>query len=226
MKLLRSMAGCGLVVWFLCAAAWFPTARGGVEELRITEVNPATGQVEVTHTGPTRFTTTASLPFCHRLNYATVIPPNTTFEPGESKVFVVTSLHPTDSDLWLYRDFNFGSAASIVTGLKYGPAPNVGRTALRRRRDFGPVRTRLCPRRLPVSRCNCSPSKPRVPRTGSVARPISAASARWKSELLDSSTPVRRSFWNLSRLCQPAHIGWSRAPACRQAWPGGSPTRP
>lgn len=115
----------------LMLVAPFPAAlRAGVNELRIIEVSPATGQVEVTHTGATPFTTTSSLPFCHRFNYATVIPPNTAFEPGESKVFVVAGLNPTDSDLWLYRDFNFASAASIVTGLKYGPAPNVGRTAL------------------------------------------------------------------------------------------------
>ncbi len=115
----------------LMLAAPFPAAiRAGVNDLRITEVNPATGQVEVTHIGATPFTTTSSLPFCHRFNYFTAIPANTTFGPGESKVFVVAGLNATDSDIWLYRDGNFGSAASIITGMKYGPAANVGRTAL------------------------------------------------------------------------------------------------
>lgn len=102
----------------------------GVNDLRITEVNPSTGQVEVTHMGVGQFTATSSLPFCHRFNYASAIPANTTFGSGESKVFTVAGLNPADSDLWLYRDGNIGSAASIITGMKYGPAANVGRTAL------------------------------------------------------------------------------------------------
>lgn len=106
------------------------TVQAGVNDLRITEVNPATGQIEVTHIGATQFTTTSSLPFCHRFNYFTVIPANTTFGAGESKVFVVAGLNTTDSDIWLYRDGNFTFASSIITGMKYGPAANVGRTAL------------------------------------------------------------------------------------------------
>lgn len=104
--------------------------RAGVNDLRITEVRPATGQVEVTHIGATAFTTTSTLPFCHRFNYVSVIPSNTTFGPGESKVFVLAGLNSSDSDVWLYRDGNFASAASIITGMKYGPTANVGRTAL------------------------------------------------------------------------------------------------
>lgn len=104
--------------------------RAGVNDLRITEVNPATGQVEVTHIGTTPFTAATSLPFCHRFNYFSVIPANTTFGAGESKVFVVAGLNTTDSDIWLYRDGNFTFASSIITGMKYGPAANVGRTAL------------------------------------------------------------------------------------------------
>lgn len=112
------------------AAQFAATAQAGINDLRITEVNPATGQVEVTHIGATQFTTTSSLPFCHRFNYFTVIPANTTFGTGESKVFVVAGLNTTDSDIWLYRDGNFTFASSIITGMKYGPATNVGRTAL------------------------------------------------------------------------------------------------
>lgn len=104
--------------------------HAGINELRITEVDPATGRVEVTHVGATPFTTATSLPFCHRFNYASVIPANTTFGAGESKVFVVLGLNTTDSDIWLYRDRNFSFASSIITGIKYGPAANVGRTGL------------------------------------------------------------------------------------------------
>lgn len=114
----------------MLAAQFVASLQAGVNDLRITEVNPATGQVEVTHIGTTQFTTTSSLPFCHRFNYFTVIPANTTFAPGESKVFVVAGLNTTDSDIWLYRDGNFTFASSIITGMKYGPAANVGRTSL------------------------------------------------------------------------------------------------
>lgn len=108
----------------------FATLQAGVNDLRITEVNPATGEVEVTHTASAPFTTTSPLPFCHRFNYATVIPANTTFGAGESKVFVVAGLNTTDSDIWLYRDAQFSLAVSLITGMKYGPAANVGRTSL------------------------------------------------------------------------------------------------
>lgn len=76
--------------------------RAGIADLRITEVDPATGEVEVTHTASTAFTTSSALPFCHRLNYSSVVPANTTFGPGESRSFVVAGLNRLDSDLWLY----------------------------------------------------------------------------------------------------------------------------
>lgn len=109
---------------------WAVGLRAGLSDLRITEVDPSSGRVEVTHAGATAFTTASSLPFCHRFNYFSTIPAGTTFGPGESRVFMVGGLSATDSDLWLYRDANFLSAASIISGLKYGPASNVGRTSL------------------------------------------------------------------------------------------------
>jgi hypothetical protein len=104
--------------------------RAGIADLRITEIDPATGEVEVTHTASTAFTTSSALPFCHRLNYSSVVPANTTFGPGESRSFVVAGLNRLDSDLWLYRDSVFTSPGSIITGVKYGPAANVGRTSV------------------------------------------------------------------------------------------------
>jgi len=98
--------------------------------LRITEVDPAMGQVEVTNTAPVSFTLTSSLPFSHRFSQTSSIPSGTAFAIGESKAFAVTGLDPTDSDLWLYRDSDFGNPASIITGLKYGPAAGVGFTGV------------------------------------------------------------------------------------------------
>ncbi|MCI0748331.1 MAG: hypothetical protein L0Y58_23240 [Verrucomicrobia subdivision 3 bacterium] len=93
-------------------------------------MNPATGQVEVTHVGTNSFTTAGSLPFCHLFNYGTTIPPGTSFGPGESKVFTVGGLNSSASDLWLYRDGNFASPTSIITGLKYGSSASIGRTSV------------------------------------------------------------------------------------------------
>ena len=116
-----------LLAVLLTAAMFDASAHPG--HLRITEVNPATGQVEVTNFGPIEFTLVSSLPLCHRLDCASSIPSGTMFAIGETKVFTVTGLDPSDSDLWLYRDTNFSDPGSIISGLKYGPAPNVGHTS-------------------------------------------------------------------------------------------------
>ncbi len=118
---------------FLPAALFVSMALGcwgHPGHLRITEVNPPTGQVEVTNTGPIEFTTTSDLPFCHRFDYASSIPSGTTFIIGETRVFSVSGLNATDSDLWLYRNSNFADPSSIITGLKYGPEADVGRTSV------------------------------------------------------------------------------------------------
>lgn len=110
----------------LAVSSLATAAVADVGDLRITEVNPATGEVEVTNLSPDAFATTSILPFLHRLNSSSSIPNPTMFAGGESKVFTVTGLNATDSDLWLYRDTDFGSSASVITGLKYGPLPDVG----------------------------------------------------------------------------------------------------
>ncbi|MDA0812013.1 MAG: spondin domain-containing protein, partial [Verrucomicrobia bacterium] len=72
----------------------------------------------------------SDFPFCHQFNYATSIPNGTVFAAGESKVFTVAGLNAADSDLWLYRKRNFGSATEILSGLKWGSAPNIGRAGV------------------------------------------------------------------------------------------------
>jgi hypothetical protein len=103
--------------------------RAQVGDFRITEVDPAAGRVEITNTGGAH-TTPGAHPFCHRFRYADTIPSRTSFAAGEILLFDLPSLDATDSDLWLYTSGPFGSAGNIVHGLKYGPAENVGRTAL------------------------------------------------------------------------------------------------
>ncbi|MEQ2007328.1 MAG: hypothetical protein ABMA26_11070 [Limisphaerales bacterium] len=101
-----------------------------VSELRITEVNPATSQVEVTHTGAAGFTVASFLPFCHSFSYGSGIPAGTSFGPGESKTFTVSGLSATASDVWLYRDSNFASPGSIISGIKFGSSASLGRTSV------------------------------------------------------------------------------------------------
>ena len=103
-------------------------ANAQVENLWITEVDVANRMVEVTNIGSESFTTTSSLPFCHNFNYGNNVPRNTTFAPGESRVFSV-GLNASSSDIWLYRSSPFGVGANIISGLNYGPTPR-GRTAL------------------------------------------------------------------------------------------------
>ncbi len=102
-------------------------AGADLSDLWITEVQPSTGQVEVTNVSEATVTASAPLPFCHRLIYSTSIPQGTSFGPGESRVFSIAGLNAADSDLWLYLTSNFPDATQITSGLKWGPAPGVGR---------------------------------------------------------------------------------------------------
>ena len=79
------------------------TGHAGIDDLRITEVDPAGDRVEVTHFADTSFTTSSALPFCHRFNYASNIPSGTSFGPRESKTFTVSGLNDTSSDIWPRR---------------------------------------------------------------------------------------------------------------------------
>jgi len=101
-----------------------------IDDLLITEVVPSTGQIEITNTGTDALTIEVRLPFCHRFRYSDTIPAGTVFEAGESKVFIASFSNEADSDLWLYRGGSFGSATNIISGLKWGPAKNVGRTGI------------------------------------------------------------------------------------------------
>lgn len=99
-----------------------------VASLWITEVSPSTGQVEVTNISDEPITTSSTLPFCHRFNYQTGVPADTTFAPGQSRLFVATGLSGSaaSSDLWIYSDRRFGNANALQNGLQWGPPQGVG----------------------------------------------------------------------------------------------------
>lgn len=106
------------------------TAHANDDNLWITEILPSTRQVEVTNVGTEAVTLSGSYPFCHRFSYGNRISSGTTFAPGQSRIFTLNGLNADDSDLWLYRPGSFGDGANLISGLKWGPASSVGRTAL------------------------------------------------------------------------------------------------
>lgn len=101
-----------------------------LENLWITEVTPSTGAIEVTNVGREAITTPRALPFCHRFNYQTSVPANTTFEPGQSRIYTVSFSNQNESDLWIYSSSSFGSSAALLNGLKWGSSSSIGRTGV------------------------------------------------------------------------------------------------
>lgn len=118
-------------ITFLLAAivsfAAISTASAQVGNLRVSEVDPDADQAEVLNTGGA-FTSTTTYWWCHHFIYSSTIAIGTNFPAAGYKLFSVSGLDDADADLWLYLDASFGSSASLVHGLKYGPASNVGRT--------------------------------------------------------------------------------------------------
>ena len=100
------------------------------ENLRITEVDAAHDRVEVTNVGDEAVTTSVDRILCHRDDTLSLLPARTHFAKGEAKVFPVTALDDLDSDLWLYLQAPIEQGQNLVHGLKFGPAPGVGQTAV------------------------------------------------------------------------------------------------
>ncbi len=99
-----------------------------VGNLEISEVNPATDQVEVHNTGG-GFTTVAARPFCHRFNYVSNVPSGTSFAADQHRVFTAGGLNNLASDLWLYTSSPFFDGNNIIHGLQFGGS-STGRSGL------------------------------------------------------------------------------------------------
>ncbi|MFK7957140.1 MAG: hypothetical protein AB8B96_13680 [Lysobacterales bacterium] len=99
-----------------------------VENLRISEVNPETREVEVTNLGPA-FSPTTAHPFCHRFSYGNLINSSVNFEQNGRETFNLVGLSDEFSDLWIYTSSPFSNADNIVQGLQYGRG-SIGRAAL------------------------------------------------------------------------------------------------
>ncbi len=135
MRTIPTLAALGLVA---------TAATAQVDNLRITEVMPTTDQVEITNTGPA-FSVASDVRFCHRFNYASSVPAGTVFGAGEALVFTVSALDDADSDLWIYRSPTFADPNEIIHGVKYGPAPSVGRTQIASTVGLWPDATAFAP---------------------------------------------------------------------------------
>jgi glucose/arabinose dehydrogenase len=98
--------------------------------LRITEVQPSAAEVEVTNISDTTYTLANNFPFTYLADTSQFIASGTEFAAGESKTFNLPGLDASDSDVWLYNSNSFASSAAIETGVKYGPAANVGNTGV------------------------------------------------------------------------------------------------
>jgi hypothetical protein len=112
------------VGWSAAVACLFvnvPSVHAGIEDLWITEVMPATGEVEVTNVGSEAFTVPgAGMPFCHSRRYNGVLPGNTEFQPGESKSFTLSTVDAENSDFWLYKAGSFSNPDNLLNGLRWG----------------------------------------------------------------------------------------------------------
>ena len=75
---------------WVITAGMTATAVATVDDLRITEVNPTTDQVEITHTGTQAFTVPADVRLCYSFSYNTAIASGTPVNPGQ--VFTVNAL--------------------------------------------------------------------------------------------------------------------------------------
>ncbi len=106
------------------------TTWAGLDDLKITEVDPVGDKVEVTNFSTEPYTTSINLIFCHLFNYSSIIPAGTTFNPGQSLSFTVNGLADVQGDVQIYSSSNFTDPNSMVTGIQYGSGGNWGRTSV------------------------------------------------------------------------------------------------
>lgn len=108
----------------LIAVVFFSTAAFSSvhAELRMTELDLATGQVELTNIGDTIHSAT-SLDWCVPFTYGTLESGGYSFEPGESRVYDIPFSFLDADDIWFYEDRvdpGFGDVTKVITGLIWG----------------------------------------------------------------------------------------------------------
>ena len=91
-------------------------------ELRLTELDLSTGQVEITNVSDAVLEAT-SLDWCIPFIYGTMESGGFSYEPGESRVYTIPSTFFDSDDLWFYQDRvdpGFGDETKVVTGIVWG----------------------------------------------------------------------------------------------------------
>ena len=102
----------------------FLTAATAQAQVRITEVNVSTRNVEITNFSAASVSLTGWR-FCHRFTYPSL---SGTIAAGESRQFTVT-FNQTSSDLCLYNTANFGSTTAMEDFIQWGGA-GIGRESV------------------------------------------------------------------------------------------------
>jgi hypothetical protein len=122
---------------FILAGALAGPLSAAIADLRITEVQPGTGVVEITNTAADTFSITDdSVQFCQRGSYVSLRQLNANtdvnFTPGSRVTLTVTFINAADTDLGIYENIStiadFDPPANMLHFVKWGPAANVGRT--------------------------------------------------------------------------------------------------
>ena len=122
---------------FILAGLLAGPLSAAIADLRITEVTPGTGVVEITNTAADTFSiTNDTVQFCQRGSYVSLRQLNgntdVNFTPGSRVVLTVTFVNAADTDLGVYENIStisdFDPPANMLHFVKWGPAANVGRT--------------------------------------------------------------------------------------------------
>ena len=104
----------------LACAVLLATLNTGQAQVRITEVNLSTRNVELTNFGSTTVSFGTTWQWCRRRNYSAVSAAGESIAAGESKQFTISNLNQTSSDLGLYIGSSFGDPASMQDFVQWG----------------------------------------------------------------------------------------------------------
>ena len=123
---------------FVLALLFAAPLSAAIPDLRITEIRPDNGTVEVTNTATDTFAISDdTVQFCYRGLYASLRALNgstdVNFTAGSRVTFTVSFSNANDTDLALFQNIatsaDFNTTANMVHFVKWGPLASVGRVS-------------------------------------------------------------------------------------------------